>query len=195
MTKASHSKKAASIDDDTDAISMLIADHKNVKHLFKTFRTLAEEGADAELKTQLVTQICDELRIHMLIEEDIFYPAVQRAVADDDLMDEAYVEHAGAMDLIEQLEAMLPEEDLYDAKVTVLGEMIEHHVKEEEGEMFPKVRKARLDLADLGDQMLMRKRTLTAEQTLSDENDAASAAEMLPKQDGQAPALAGLSGE
>ena len=86
----------------------------------------------------MVRKICNELTVHAQIEEEIFYPAVRKAIDDGDLMDEALVEHAGAKELISQLEAMDPEDELYDAKVTVLGEQIDHHVKEEEGEMFPR---------------------------------------------------------
>src|ERR1700753_708506 len=117
---------------DQDAIAMLIADHKRVKKLFSDFDELKEAG-DAEDKTAIVEQICTELKIHTTIEEEIFYPAVRKAIEDSDLMDDALVKHAGAKELMEQLEDASPDEDLYDAKVTVLGEQIDHHVKEEEG--------------------------------------------------------------
>ena len=93
---------------------------------------------------------CQELTIHAQIEEEIFYPAVRDGIEDDDLMDEAEVGHASAKDLIAQLEAMEPGNDLYDARFTVLGEYIDHHVKEEQDEMFPKAKKAKLDLKALG---------------------------------------------
>jgi hemerythrin superfamily protein len=142
-----------------DAIAMLTADHKKVKKLFSEFDKLQEEGSDEE-KSSIVEQICNELKIHTELEEEIFYPAVRKAIDDSDLMDEALVEHAGAKDLIAQLEDASPNNDLYDAKVTVLGEQIDHHVKEEEGSMFPKAKKAKLDTEALGATMLKRKMAL-----------------------------------
>jgi hemerythrin-like domain-containing protein len=151
-----------------DAVTLLTADHAKVKKLFKEFEDLKEEAGSAEDKSALVTQICNELKVHTQIEEEIFYPAVRKAIDDGDLMDEALVEHAGAKELIAQLEDMSPDDELYDAKVTVLGEQIQHHVKEEEGEMFPKAKKAKVDGAALGVQMTERKAELMAE-TQSDE--------------------------
>lgn len=142
-----------------DAIALLMADHKKVKKLFADFDKLKEDGS-VEDKSAIVEQICSELKIHTEIEEEIFYPAVRKAIDDSDLMDEALVEHAGAKDLIAQLEDADPEEDLYDAKVTVLGEQIDHHVKEEEGGMFPQATKAKVDTKALGAQMLKRKAAL-----------------------------------
>lgn len=142
-----------------DAIAMLMADHKKVKKLFSDFKKL-KEGGDSEEKSDIVKQICNELKVHAEIEEEIFYPAVREAIDEADLMDEALVEHAGAKELIAQLEDADPDEDLYDAKVTVLGEQIDHHVAEEEGSMFPKVKKSKLDTAALGAQMSERKTAL-----------------------------------
>jgi hemerythrin superfamily protein len=156
-----------------DAIALLTADHKKVKGLFSEFDKLKEDGSAAE-KSEVVATVCNELKIHTAIEEEIFYPAVREAIEDADLMDEALVEHAGAKDLIAQLEDMDSEDDLYDAKVTVLGEQIDHHVKEEEGDMFPKARKAKVDTAALGAKMLKRKRELMGEMGISVEDDAAS---------------------
>lgn len=145
-----------------DAVSILTEDHKKVKKMFTDFDKMKTAGKDEE-KGALVEQICEELTIHAQIEEEIFYPAVRAATGDDDLMDEAEVEHAGAKDLIAQLETMEPGDDHYDAKVTVLGENIDHHVKEEQEEMFPKAKKAKLDLAALGTQMLERRQKLQSE--------------------------------
>jgi hemerythrin superfamily protein len=150
-------------DPNEDAITLLSADHAKVKKLFKEFQDLKEEDGSAEDKSALVTQICNELEVHAKIEEEIFYPAVRKAIDDGDLMDEALVEHAGAKELIAQLEDMSPDDELYDAKVTVLGEQIQHHVKEEEGEMFPKAKKAKVDGEALGVQMTERKAELMAE--------------------------------
>jgi hemerythrin superfamily protein len=154
---------------DQDALSILMADHKKVQGLFKQFEELkGDEGADEE-KGALAKQVCNELTVHAQIEEEIFYPAVRKAIEDSDLMDEAEVEHAGAKELIAQLEDMDPNDELYDAKVTVLGEQINHHVKEEEGEMFPKVKKSQLDTAALGAKMSKRKVELMEEMGLADE--------------------------
>ena len=142
-----------------DAIAVLTDDHKKVKTLFKNFESLKEEANDDE-KAELVGRICKELTLHAQVEEEIFYPAVRAAIDDDDLMDEADVEHAEVKDLITQLEAMKPGDDHYAAKVTVLGENVDHHVKEEQDEMFPKVRKARIDIAALGAQIVQRKKEL-----------------------------------
>jgi hemerythrin superfamily protein len=141
------------------AIAMLIADHKKVQKAFKDFEKL-KEGNNKRAKQDIVRQTCADLTVHTRIEEEIFYPAARKAIKDGDLMDEATVEHAGAKDLIAQLESMQPGDDLYDAKFTVLGESINHHVKEEQNEMFPKVRKTKLDLVALGEQMAQRKAEL-----------------------------------
>jgi len=154
--------KAKSASDAKDAISILTEDHKNVKKMFMDFQKLMKSDDKEEEKGALVEKICEELTIHTQIEEEIFYPAVRAAIDDDDLMDEAEVEHDGAKELIAQLEKMEPGEDHYDAKVTVLGENIDHHVKEEQDEMFPKAKKAKLDLAGMGAKMLKRKQELKA---------------------------------
>ena len=130
-----------------DAIHLLTNDHKEVKAMFKEFETLkkkadkSSEDSTDEAKFELAQRICTALTIHATIEEEIFYPAVREAIDDTDLMDEADVEHASAKELISQIQDATPGEDQLDAKVTVLGEMIDHHVKEEEGEMFPKAKK------------------------------------------------------
>jgi len=160
-TKASPAKAV-------DALAMLMADHKAVKALFKEYEKLAKDNAPDEQKEVLVENVCVELALHAKVEEEIFYPAVRAAIADDDLLDEAEVEHATLKDLIAQLQEMLPYENLYDAKVKVLSEYVEHHVKEEEDEMFPKVRTVDLDLPALGRQMHERKEALKVEFGLAD---------------------------
>ena len=142
-----------------DAIGMLIADHKKVQKAFKDFEKL-KEGGSKRGKSDIVRQTCADLAIHTKIEEEIFYPAARKAIKDGDLMDEATVEHAGAKELIAQLESMQPGDDLYDAKFTVLGESVNHHIREEQNKMFPKVRKTKLDLNGLGEQMAQRKAEL-----------------------------------
>lgn len=145
-----------------DAIALLKDDHKKVKKLFKDFEKIKENGDD-EAKAALVSQICMELTVHTQIEEDVFYPAFRKTDDAEDLVDEAVVEHATAKDLIRQLQSMAPSEELYDAKVTVLGEYIEHHVEEEEKEMFKKAKKAKLDMAALGKKLASRKKSLMKE--------------------------------
>lgn len=153
-----------------DAISILTEDHKKVKKMFMDFDKLMKSDGKEVEKGTLVEKICEELTVHTQIEEEIFYPAVRAAIDDDDLMDEADVEHAGAKELIAQLEEMEPGDDHYDAKVTVLGENIDHHVKEEQDEMFPKAKKAKLDLAALGAKMLKRRQELQASRGVSGGN-------------------------
>lgn len=141
-----------------DAIAMLIADHKKVKALFDQFDKLGDRSKVN--KKKIADQICHELTVHTQLEEQLFYPAVRGPVKDDDLMDEALVEHASAKELIAQIMDMDPGDDLYDAKLKVLSEQVEHHVGEEEGELFPKVRKTKVDLVALGQEMAELKATL-----------------------------------
>ena len=165
-------KKTSGRGESDNAIAMLMEDHQRVRQLFAEFKKIKDAGgkadaADAtelsEKKAELVAQVCQELLIHAQLEEELFYPAVRAAIDDQDLMDESAVEHAMVKDLVMQLLEMAPGDDLYDAKVTVLGESVEHHVKEEEGSMFPQVKKA-ADLDDtLGDQLLQRKQELLIE--------------------------------
>ena len=159
-----------------DAIALLTADHKAVKALFKQFEALSEQDDADEEKAALVARICAEIAIHAQVEEEIFYPAVREAIDDDDLMDEADVEHASAKDLIAQLESMSPGDDHYDAKVTVLGEQNDHHVEEEQKEMFAKARKADVDVEALGARIAARKAELEAELGLPEDPPAATQA-------------------
>ena len=152
----------------------LMADHVKVKALFKACADIKESGAAAEEKIDLVAQSCYELTAHASLEEEIFYPAVRAAIEEADLMDEALVEHAGAKALIAQLRAMTPDDELYDAKVTILGEQIQHHVKEEEGEMFLAARQAKVDTEAVGGAMATRKADLVTELGGSEAEDAES---------------------
>ena len=143
-----------------DAIALLKSDHRKVEELFESF----ESARGAERKRKLVEQICLELTVHTLLEEEIFYPACKGAV-EEDLLAEAYVEHDGAKVLIAELLAGAPDEEFYDAKVKVLSEQIEHHVEEEEKRvegMFAQARKAGLDMDALGERMMASKTELTA---------------------------------
>lgn len=148
-----------------DAIKLLMEDHKEVKALFKQYEKLVKAEAGDEEKQQIAQEICTKLTAHATVEEEIFYPAAREVLGEDaDVVDEADVEHAGAKELIAQLQDSSPaEDDHYDAKVKVLGEYIDHHVKEEEGEMFPKLKKTELDFAALGEEMDARKQELLAE--------------------------------
>ena len=163
------SKGSAAEAKSRDAIAMLTEDHKKVKKLFSDFDKLKDSGSDQE-KSAVVELICNELTIHAAIEEEMFYPAVREAINESDLMDEALVEHAGAKVLIAQLQGIDPEDDLYDAKVTVLGEQINHHVKEEEGEMFPLAKEAGVNTAALAEQMLERRTALLQGVGINDES-------------------------
>ena len=142
-----------------DAIQLLRADHRKVQDLFDQF----EKAHGDDRKSELAQEICTELKVHAQIEEEIFYPAAREALKEQDLIDEAAVEHASAKDLIRQIEQSQTVDELYDAKVTVLGEYIKHHVKEEQNEIFPKLKKTKLDLNALGQQLAERKETLIAE--------------------------------
>ena len=148
-------------DQPKDAIALLKADHRKVEDLFEQFE---KAGSDSS-KQKLARQICVELKIHTMIEEEIFYPSL-RGKIEDDTLDEAYVEHDGAKVLINDLESAGPDADFYDAKVTVLSEEIKHHVKEEEMPkegMFAQARETDVDLVALRDRMLARKEELLAQ--------------------------------
>jgi hemerythrin superfamily protein len=143
-----------------DAVALLKADHRKVEGLFADFEPAKGDGK----KKALAMKICMELTVHTKIEEDIFYPACEGKV-EEDLLKEAYVEHDGAKVLIAEIEAGGPDDEFYDAKVKVLSEQIEHHVKEEEQRvegMFSQARKAGLDMDALGEQMAAEKADLIA---------------------------------
>ena len=149
-----------------DACDLLDADHRAVKRMFKDYEELMGSRARsaAQKKMDLARQICHELTVHAQIEEEIFYPALRAVMKDTDLLAEAEVEHASAKDLIAQIEAMDEPGEMFDAKVKVLGEYIDHHVKEERGEIFPKARSARkLDLVAMREELMARKEELMGE--------------------------------
>ncbi len=140
----------------TDAITLLDEDHQRVEQLFKDF----EAAADASQKQAIAQLICLELTVHAQLEEEIFYPAFQKATGEQDMVQEAVEEHQEAKDLIAQIEGNPQPDDL----VSELQEAIEHHVQEERDEMFPKARKTQgLDLAGLAQQMETRKVALVKE--------------------------------
>jgi hemerythrin superfamily protein len=136
------------------AIELLKEQHDQVKKAFKEFEKLDRE--DAEKQQQLVQKVCEDLKLHTTLEEELFYPAAREAIDDEDLLNEAQVEHETAKMLIEQLENMGPDDPNFRATFTVLGEYVMHHAKEEEGEMFPQVKKTDLDLEELGARMRAR---------------------------------------
>ena len=149
-----------------DACDLLDADHKAVKKMFKQFDELTQSRARnaAQQRLELARQICMELTVHAQIEEEIFYPALRAVLKETDLIAEAEVEHQTAKDLIAQIESAQEADETFDAKVTVLGEYIDHHVKEERNEIFVKARAAKkLDLVAMRDQLQARKDELMAE--------------------------------
>ena len=143
---------------DTDVTHILAKDHRTVEELFSKY----ESARGKEAKAGLAEQICNELKIHTMVEEEIFYPAL-RGKIEDDLRDEGYVEHDGAKVLVNEIASGGPDEEFYDAKVKVLQEQIEHHIAEEEkksGNMFQQARAADVDLQLLGKKVLDRKKEL-----------------------------------
>lgn len=142
-----------------DAIKLLKTDHREVEEWFDAF----EKTDDEETKQELAAQICMALTVHAQIEEEIFYPAAREAIEDEDLLDEAEVEHMTAKQLIAEIQSMQVGEPLFDAKVKVLGEYIKHHVKEEEGELFAECRDSDMDLKALGEALMLRKSELMGE--------------------------------
>ena len=143
-----------------DALDLLRADHDRVRDLFREFEQRKGSVEDDERKSELVDEICYELTLHTMIEEEIFYPAVRAAIDDNALMDEADIEHAGARELIGQLEVMYPGDDHFDATVTVLGEEVTHHIEKEESDMFAAACHSGIDLDALGEQLAARKEEL-----------------------------------
>lgn len=136
-----------------DAIALLKADHETVSQMFAEY----EKTRSVPNKKALVAEICTALSVHAQIEEEIFYPAVKTALKDKLLVPEATVEHASVKDLIAQIEGVEPDGEMFDAKVKVLSEYVKHHVKEEQNEMFPKVKSSSLDTVELGARMAARK--------------------------------------
>ncbi|HWA47859.1 MAG TPA: hemerythrin domain-containing protein [Dongiaceae bacterium] len=152
-------KKAAA---KTDALKLLKADHAEVSEMFDKY----ENGRLPKArKAALAQKICAALTVHAQIEEEIFYPAAREAGGKEveDMLNEAEVEHGSIKELVAALEAGSPEDELFDAQVKVVSEWVKHHVKEEEGELFPKIRKSDMDLEEVGEQLAARKTELTRE--------------------------------
>ncbi len=162
MTTASSKKsKSKKTPKAQNATTLLRADHKLVSGLFAEY----EKTRSIEKKKQLVAKICTELSVHAQVEEEIFYPAVKLALKDSGLIPEATVEHATLKDLIAQVEGVEPDGEMFDAKIKVMCEYVEHHVKEEQTEMFPKAKAAKLDTAELGARLSERKTELLAQRS------------------------------
>lgn len=148
-----------------DVCDLLDDDHKAVKKMFTDYEQMATANAAGSVNTRkdLAMRICAELTVHATVEEEILYPALRGALPDTALIAEAEVEHAGAKDLIAQIESADTVDEMFDAKVKVLGENIDHHVKEERTQMFPKARATSLDLVAMRKQVAKRKEALRAE--------------------------------
>ncbi|HEX6958452.1 MAG TPA: hemerythrin domain-containing protein [Ferrovibrio sp.] len=146
-----------------DATALLKQDHREVESFFEQYEQLDSKAE----KGKLAAKICLMLTVHAMIEEELLYPAAheESEAVESDLVDEAIVEHASAKQLIAEIEAMKPGEELYDAKVKVLGEYVKHHVKEEENELFPQLQDSELDLRELGEKLMQRKIELLAQMT------------------------------
>src|ERR1700720_2464356 len=142
------------------AIDLLEQDHREVEEWFDEYDELKEDDAR---KAELAQKICLALKVHAQIEEEIFYPQAREATNDNDLIDEAVVEHATVKNLISEIEAMEVGEELYDAKMRVLGEMVKHHIREEEEELFPELEAAQMDLGSVGKEIAERKQELMSE--------------------------------
>jgi len=144
-----------------DAISLLRADHREVESLFAQFETTSSSAR----KGEIAQKICDALTVHATIEEEIFYPQARDTLkrAGEEMLDEAEVEHEGIKWRVELLQKMKPQDDLFDAEVTVLKEYVDHHVKEEERKIFPRLRLAGFDNERVGEELAARKQELTGE--------------------------------
>lgn len=151
------------------AIELLEVDHRKVEALFEQYE--AQKDGDEDAKRGIAGRICGELTVHAQVEEEIFYPWLRENLDEDDMemLEEAYVEHAGAKDLIAQIESADEVDEAYDAKVKVLAEYIKHHVKEEENEIFAEVREMSEELDELGQQMQARKTELMEELGIENE--------------------------
>jgi hemerythrin superfamily protein len=156
-----------------DAIALLKQDHRTVEALFDEF-----EDAEEQEQSQLAERICNMLTVHAQIEEELLYPAAKQAFEDEeqeDLVNEAAVEHQSAKDLIAKIEAMTPDHEAFKATVKVLGEYVKHHVKEEENELFAALKKTELDLKEMGSQLAERKFALMEEMGIEAEEPPAPA--------------------
>lgn len=141
-----------------DAVQILKNDHREVEKLFRDF-----ESAGGQRKIGLASKICDELTIHTQIEEEILYPMAREFLKDDAIIDKSLVEHQGAKELIEQIDSAESPDEMFEAKVKVLQEQVEHHIQEEERQLFPQLQKSDMDLQEIAQQLSVRKQELMAE--------------------------------
>lgn len=162
-TRPTRAKPEAAGDESSDALELLSSDHDRIQRLFENYSELVVAESDDADRQQVVEEICQLLTVHGHIEDEFFYPAARRVLDDEDLVDEAQIEHDGMRELIEELQSMRPFDELYDDRVRLLEESVGHHVQEEESELFPLVRDAGLDLESLGEQMAARREDLLAE--------------------------------
>jgi hemerythrin-like domain-containing protein len=163
MAKSKSRKRSSSRQ--PEAIAMLIEDHQKVQKLFRQF----EKAESENQKSEIAELACNELTVHAELEEQVFYPAVREAIEQTDLLDEAEVEHNVAKELIEKLKGMDSADEEYAATFTVLGEYVNHHIEEEQNELFPKVKKADIDLEALAGEMMEKKQELMAQHGMSRE--------------------------
>lgn len=143
-----------------NALDLLEQDHRKVERLLDEFDEVED---DDEKKNELTQKICIEVTVHTQIEEEIFYPEARKATGDQELIDEALVEHASAKHLIDEIEEMRAGEDLFDAKVKVLGEQVKRHIMEEEEELFPELEQTKMDLVAIGEKLMKREAELLKE--------------------------------
>lgn len=152
--------------DKSDAIELLKADHREVETLFKKYEA-AKEADKKQEKYEIARQVCAALLVHMELEEMLFYPAAQEVISKEELVDEAIVEHKGAKTIIKELGSTSIDSSMFDAKVSVLCEQIQHHVDEEENQLFPMVSESELDLEELGEKITKQKEQLCSEHHIS----------------------------
>jgi hemerythrin superfamily protein len=146
-----------------DAISMLKRDHREVDAMFMAF----EKAKTSREKQTIAKRFCQALSVHAAIEEQIFYPAASRALDDDFIVNEARVEHMHLKKLVSEIEAMSPSEEMFEAKCHVLKEYVRHHVKEEEHEMFPRLRASDMDMDAIGEKMMLRREQLMKQKRMN----------------------------
>jgi hemerythrin superfamily protein len=151
------------------ALELLMADHRKVEDLFERYDS--EKESDEETRREIAGKICGELTVHATVEEEILYPWLRENLEDMEMLEEAYVEHAGAKDLIAQIEGATEVDDVFNAKVKVLSEYIKHHVKEEEQEIFPEIRDKKDELDELGQQIASRRGELMEELGLAEDSE------------------------
>jgi hemerythrin superfamily protein len=161
-TAAERSQSRAESAAHREVIDMLKDDHKRVLKAFREFEKL-DPHKDPERCQSLVTQTCNELRLHAELEEQCFYPAARHGVREEDLIEEAEVEHAAAKRLLEELEKMGPDDEKFSATFKVLGEYVKHHIGEEEHEIFPQLSRAKLDWQKLQEDMMEQRKTLMSQ--------------------------------